>query len=254
MSLTTEVIERLKGARINVQLLIAGFVRLNSVGIVPFAIIQICIAYFMCLEEWDINHKGKFMEVSGIQNQLCECMDPETDPGSNYNSVLGIVKVNSGKHHWKFKITKLDKIKAYWRIVIGVIKINKLNTKELNDMLNMCRYRDAYGLVINSDNRCSWRVTPDGDYVDTPYSEYCKDVGDVIDMYLDLDNWTLSYGMKGVKYENIYEKIDKAEYKMIMTLSRIGTAVELVSYQQIDKIPQSYKKLTEMNEICLEYD
>ena len=65
-------------------------------------------------------------------------------------------------------------------------------------------------------------------------------------MYLDLDNQTLSfvinhvnygYVYKGHKYNDTEYKIDKTEYKVGVTLSREGIAIEMVTYQQIDQIP-----------------
>ena len=48
-------------------------------------------------------------------------------------------------------------------------------------------------------------------------------------------HWKFGFG-KGVNYGNAYDKIDNAEYKMIMPLSRIGTVVEFVSYHKITEI------------------
>ena len=243
MSLKAAFLDRLKRVNKDVDLLISGYVRLNTQSIVPYGIVQIVIVYFMVIEEWDIKNKGKFMEVSGINNQICECTNPEEKPGSNYNSVLGIMQVNSGKHHWKFKITKLDEMKAFWRIVIGIIMINKVDDNQLKNILkaDLSKHGKAYGAVVNYENKDSYKTKPmffhAWDYEVTEYGECCKNVGDVIDMYLDLDNYTLSYAIKGVNYGNAFEDIDKTEYKMILTLSRIGTAVELVLYEEIDEIP-----------------
>lgn len=251
MSLKADFLNRLKRVNDRVDLLINGYVRLNTVSIVPYGIVQICILYFMLIEEWDVNNKGTFMKISGLNNQICECTNPEQDPGHNYNSVLGTVQVTSGKHHWKFKISKLDKIKAYWRIVVGIIKINEVNDEELGQILNqaLSKHAKAYGAVVNYDNNSSFKTKPlkkhnsiHQEYEVKRYGQCCENVGDVIDMYLDLDNFTLSYTIKGVNYGNAFDNIDKAKYKMIMTLSRIGTAVELVSYQEIDEIP------TELND------
>ena len=245
MSLKADFLNRLKRVNGRDDLLITGYVRLHAVSIVPYEIVQICILYFMLIEGWDVKNKGKFMEISGQNKQICECTNPEKNAGHNYNSILGTVQVNSGKHHWKFKITKLDKMDAWWRITIGVIKINEVDDKQLDDILNntLVKHSKAYGAVINFNNNAAFKTGPPKEpvpYKDSEQSNYgkcCRKVGDVIDMYLDLDNLTLSYTIKGVNYGNAYNDIDKAEYKMIMTLSRIGTAVELVSYQEIHEIP-----------------
>ena len=72
MSLSAEIINRLKKIHPKDESLINGFVRANSIMIVPYAIIQICIAYFVCMDESDVNKKGKDLEISGMRNQICE--------------------------------------------------------------------------------------------------------------------------------------------------------------------------------------
>ena len=58
--LSAAVVESLKRVHIRDELLGCPYVRINSSIDVPFGIIQICtgIAFFLCLDEWDINSKG----------------------------------------------------------------------------------------------------------------------------------------------------------------------------------------------------
>ena len=73
-----------------------------------------------------------------------------------------------------------------------------------------------------------------------------REVGDIVDMYLDLDNNKLCFTSNGKNYVHIFDgtkydksEIEAAEYKLAMTLSREVTVVELVSYEEICEIPDA---------------
>ena len=246
MSLNVDLIQKLKRIHQRDERLISGYVRLNALMIIPYGIIQICIAYFIHLEEWDINNKGKFLEISGMHNEICECINPTTTASNNYQSVLGINKIDSGKHHWKFKITKLDEIFAYCRILIGVIKINKINEEQLKTIIDSYISCHDHYFGVGTNVSCKSidiaLINPDqtGNFMDIDYGIKDKPikVGDIIDMYLDLDNLKMSFGVNGVNYGSAYDNMEKTEYKMGITLSRIGTAIELLSYHEVDEIPE----------------
>ena len=133
MSLPVEAVERIKKVQERDELLAFGFVRSHALTQIPLEIIQICIAFFLCIDEWDITTKGKWLELSGKYNQICKCMNPDDDPGDNYQTILGTLSVSSGKHHWKFKLINTDlKKEAYVRICLGIIKINKMSLEDLD--------------------------------------------------------------------------------------------------------------------------
>ena len=255
MSLSVEIVERLKKVRQKDEYLVSGFIKYNSLIDIPLEIIQICIIFFMCMDAWDTKNKSKWMEISGINDQICECTNPDDNPGNNYQTVLGILSVNSGKHHWKFKITNIDFSKrAYARISFGIVKTNKFNDKQLTNLVNghMAQFEDkSFVIIVSKSNEDQESVIMDPHSCGSAlaaYGECCNKVGDVIDMYLDLDKDeypTLCFAMNGKNYGDIFRskdydhgiQIEKTDYKMGMSLSRIGTAVELLSYQQIDTIP-----------------
>ena len=250
-----QLIEKAEGASFRDTILVSGFARSNALMEVPLAIIQICIAFFLCVDEWDVNNKGKHLKISGINNEIVECTNPESKAGKNYQTVLGKLRVDTGKHHWKFKLCKVDlSKKAYWRIVIGIIKINEFNDDELNSLFEtyLNFLGNAYGIIANAWGN-SWRLHPEHPGNQLGFGSYgpCVGVaGDIIDMYLDLDNHALSFEINNENYGYVYNgytaedesdgkqyKIDKAEYKIGMSLSREGIAMELLLYEQMDEIP-----------------
>ena len=93
---------------------------------VRFGWLMICIAFFMCIDEWDVNNKGKWFEISGHYNQICECTNPKENPAESYQTIFGTLSVSTGKHHWKFKIANMDLTKrAYVRFHFGIVMMNK---------------------------------------------------------------------------------------------------------------------------------
>ena len=119
MSLPVGAADRIKQIRCRDELLACGYVKSNALVDIPFAIIQICIAFFMCIEEWDINTKGQWLEITGDYNQICKCTNPDDEPGENYQTILGTLSLSTGKHHWRFKITNMDLTKkVYVRFLV----------------------------------------------------------------------------------------------------------------------------------------
>ena len=62
MSLNGSIIDRVKEVNAQDELLASGFVRSYSLMEVPFEIIQICIAFLLCIDEWDTNNKSKHLK------------------------------------------------------------------------------------------------------------------------------------------------------------------------------------------------
>ena len=131
--------------------------------------------------------------------------------------------------------------------MIGIIKINKLQKEDLNAIFDshFCCKENDYGVAVNHMDRDSWTLDPEsrGSGLQRIEDDCCNNIGDEFDLYLDLDNPKLCFSMKRKHYGDIYKKrksiikIEKTAYKIAMTLSRIGTEVELVSYEEVDTIP-----------------
>ena len=248
-------LERLNKARKENELLAYGFVRSNSTNIIPVELVKICLLFFMSMDGWDIENKAKWLEISGTFNEIVECASSEEDTDTKYQSIFGTLSVCSGKHHWKFKITKINLTYGDCiKIAIGNVKINELVEQDLNTM-NNSYLSGEHGIFANVWDDTSFVMdSTSGGTSMHDYGKCCKEVGDEIDMYLDLDNLKLSFAINGHNYGHIYSRyhdgqqeekenddkynIFKTEYKMGLTLSREGTGIELVSYQPIDIMPE----------------
>ena len=251
MSLDSAEIERLKKAKQTDILLVFGYIRNNSTLDIPFGIIQICLLYYLYVECWDVKMKGNGFKISGKNHEVCECMNHEEEHRKCCQAILGILSVNTGKHHWKFKISKIDLSKpTYTRIAIGIIKMDGLNEQELSggigyDKLHLVFDRFYGFAVCTNRDSSSELMNPNlpGTFAGHTKDICCNEVGDIIDMYLDLDNQQLHFGLKGQMFNDVYGKdpsiiIEQTDYKMGMIMARSGTAIQLISYQPIDAIPK----------------
>lgn len=243
MSLSAKAISRLKRVHPRDELLACGFVRANSKKNLALEIIQICMLFFISCEEWDMEYKGKWLEISGPFNQFVEYTNPQTNPSCQ--SAIGSLRVSSGKHHWKFKLTKIDlSTKVTIRIAIGIINMNEVTESDLKDMKDTF-LSNAHGLLANvHDSTCFTMEPKSGGTSLSTYGTCFNKVGDILDMYLDLDNGKLCFAVNDEYYGHIYDQeedpdyvIEKVEYKMGLTLNGVGTAVELVSYEEMEEIP-----------------
>ena len=109
------------------ELLATGYARSHAIKDIPLEIIQICMAFFVCIDQWDMENNSKWFTFSGPFNQICTCTNPDPDRADNYQTVLGSLSVSSGKHHWRFKLTSIDLNKPpNVRIMFGIVMINEI--------------------------------------------------------------------------------------------------------------------------------
>ena len=60
------------------------------------------------------------------------------------------------------------------------------------------------------------------------YGEKCGKEGDIIDVYLDLEKYTLSFGVNGTDYGIAHKLNQNKEYRLALSLV-IGRRVKLIS-------------------------
>lgn len=232
------------------ELLAHGYIRLYVTISIPIEIIQIIVNDILNVEQWDIKHKGQYIKLSGEYNEIIECTHPHPTAHMTYQTILGSLSVDSGKHHWKFRIKNLVDINSYsYRITVGMIKIDELNQDDgwEKALLSGCiaSFEGAYGVVINKSNGGSSILHPYSPSALIRLEVCCDLIQDIFDMYLDLDNLKFGFSIAGIYHRDAYYnygrdegiKIEKGKYKMAVSLSCKGTALELVSYEEIDQMP-----------------
>lgn len=62
------------------------------------------------------------MTISGIHNEIVECINPSvSQSGDVYQNVLGTLRVDSGKQHWRFIIISELIVAAHiFEIVVAI--------------------------------------------------------------------------------------------------------------------------------------
>ena len=232
--------------------LVSGYIRTNSERRIATAIVRVCTAFFVCIEEWDRDHKGSEMEIHGDCNDVCESTRNTEDKASNYQTVYGRLRVKKGVHRWTRKLTKNGFGEGYWRIVIGVIGAREM-TQAATDRLkcialaknvfvsqNVMPGLYMYGFVANNQNdprQHSLTTSHERKNVfvkgHARYGISCTEAGDVIEMRLDLNEMKLALSINGVDHGYTFKDMERGEYRLALTLGAVGIGFQIVSYEKV---------------------
>ena len=219
-----------KQCKLGNKLLCAGYSRIYSEKTdIPMDIIYFIVAFFVIFEQWDPEWKGKQVDIEEFNHDII------TTRKDGYSSVLCRNIVNKGKHHWTVKILKFVPNKyggaAWWRLVIGIVNMNTFSRSALESFFSLNEYEFA----------CNSSSYPDYDQIkgkahlnavdSKRYGLVCV-TGDIIDVYLDFDERTLSFGINDTKYGVAFSKIKEGNYRLAVTLTGIGTSLQLLSYYE----------------------
>lgn len=247
--MSTEInrFDRLKQVNTKDELTVAGYIRKQSSINIPYEIIQLCILFFVHFEKWSKIYHGNGIQIS---DSIARRVFNET----HLESALGELVIKSGGiHHWRFKLLKINGTKANWKIAIGVVQVKGTNEISLKrhtqSYLTKKQYTfdntdiKSYVYVVCRKNRCSSNGVPfnktkmplydrDDDYL----HKYGKE-NDIVDMYLDLKDKTISYAIND-EYLGIGDRdVMDTEYRMGVSISGTGTEIELLSYHELHEMP-----------------
>ena len=155
MSALTRVLQHMKQVQKRCkkvdELLCAGYARISAENIdIPMDIIYFVVAFFVIFEQWDPEWKGKQVDIDNDNNII-------TSNKADYSTVLGQNEVNKGTHHWTVKVVKfvpngLGGL-AWWRLVIGIVNMNKMQKSRLESYLSYNKYE----FVCNAN---CWNSSP----------------------------------------------------------------------------------------------
>ncbi len=200
---------------------------------IPMVVNDLCIKYYhISKDRFDPILHGKDITVS--DNKITFKISNKFEY-SNSSAFLSNI-VSNGKHQWKFKIVNK---KTYPYIGVRPNKTDP-NDNELNDNneLNQCVrgyglfglwYPRYYGLLRGlkyNDSRTLFCVN----------KKYCptrKNDGDIIDMYLDLNKFELSFVINNKHYGKAFD-VDKTSYRAVCShwgFRRNPKSFELLFYK-----------------------
>lgn len=247
MSLNQRILSNAKRASKKESLIVSGYIRLNAGDTISFGIIQICLAFYAFLDRWDFENKSDKIKIYGKGHQIVTSLLDNDDKAQNYQTILGVRRVSRGIHHWKLKIVKHYEGKGagYWRLTVGVIRINDAELMEKQDCIYDCKW-GSFEWMYRKQISCSVVVNNSGhgtNPADTGNHKGCgagcKAVGDVMDIFLDLesDKKCFAFGSKDKYHGIIEDDIDSGEYCLHVTFGIKDIALEIIDFQEIDHLP-----------------
>ena len=138
-----------------------------------------------------------------------------------------IVAPGSGVHCWKFSFVRVDE--DYYTFTLGIWKMN--HPIDAQHAIRSDYYRnkaDGWMCVDESDeiNLTKGDGSSCKDYGQTT----CKQ-GDIVEMILDLDQFTLRYIRNGIDLGIAFKNIEATKYVAAVSMYRRGDAIQLLSYQ-----------------------
>ncbi len=178
---------------------------------IPMIINYLCINYYhISKDRFDPILHGKDITVS--DNKITFKISNKFDY-SNSSAFLSNI-VSNGKHQWRFKIIN----KKTWPYIGVTPNKTDPNDNEHNNELNQCVRYDGYGLFglwypryygLLRGLKLLWFITWTKTYCPTRKSD-----GDIIDMYLDLNKFELSFAINNKHYGKAFD-VDKTSYRAI---------------------------------------
>ena len=123
-----------------VHLLVAGYIRCNSLNNIPIDIINLCLKwYYEPKDYWNRDEMDESVSVDTKQ---------QTATGK-YSTIVGsiIISKNTDIKVWKVKCLKLDKLQQSSFLTIGIIPTNQ-NHLDAQEAFNSELYNFGYGLDL----------------------------------------------------------------------------------------------------------
>ena len=227
-----ETFEKVKRIDERDKFVVSGFVREienvlpnnNPFYNVTDLIIYLILAFYYEFDEWDPLFKSNHIKIDG--NVVINTF------GRKYATVfLKNICKSPNKYHWKFKIKKYDGQHKGWNNLIGIWKINT-KPPALNDGQHFTSIQHGgYAFISSyakiSDASVAGCYVRNGNYSDrTNYGKRCVE-GDIIEMYLDLKKFELSYSINQKDY-GVAFNVKNTEYRAAVMIDHKDNAIELM--------------------------
>ena len=198
--------------------LISGYTRnaqTTNINIPPL-INYICALFYYVTDKWNKQRT----------TQNCQISDDElTMQSINENTTAFLTQIaKSGQHHWKFKINEWASGYAE-HLIIGIVKDIAIE-KVIQDQWIGKRENTSYCLDVSLNElniHNKYNAWQGG------YANNCKE-GDIIDMYLDLDELELSFSIDDIHYGKAFDIDSGYGYVAAVSVWRDGSKLTLVSY------------------------
>ena len=186
----------------------------NSYYNIPKSIFNIIAIYYFIPEQWDINCMGNTFIVN--DNILIKKEE-------GYQTAFLLNIVSSGIHHWKFKLIKYN---TGYFLRYGIVKCDEIKSKNLTDTRLAKIPHVAY--VYNAwTGALMEHTTKNTDIKFENKQQYKAKEGDIIDIYLNMKELTLKFGINNIIYPKFF-KIDKYDYVAAVFAYDDNTVIQIV--------------------------
>ena len=179
---------------------------------IPELINKICLIFYYDNDEWDKKYISSGMKLVNknclVQTQI------------NYKSSFGKRIIKSGKKNWKFRIEKCQY--ESWGILIGIWKIESEKEPPTETYFTHRGDNAAYAFNVDYAKLVNKRGSGHG----RDYGIKCKD-GDIIDMYLDMNNLTLSFAINNKHYGKAFD-IEDTPYRLAVMMQDINNSITML--------------------------
>ena len=190
------------------ELLVFGFVKEIVEESYPKELLQLFFLWYFINEQWDKVIKGKDIEIIDDLS----IVHTDYDKGC-WQGALGTIECSLSKCYWKLKITEEKECipSNTIRIMVGICE-EKCWEKMVNNHTGP--YQHMYCFWASSSIslwQSSTRVTE-------KYGEPFEKEGDTIELYLNMDDKTLSYTINGNDYGVAFKDIEQGNYRVAVSV------------------------------------
>ena len=208
------------------KIIVCGYIRKVYKLLIPHELIELCILYYVIKETLKINSHYERKSQSEIIGTNSDIFINRT--GIFTWNIIGDITLKTGKHHWRFEILKIGNELHDYDIQFGI-----QNKKDAD--LKMPHTFNTYLAAFTFINK------PLREMQHNPIVAKLE-VGDIIDMYLDLDGINkdskgiLSFAVNNVQRGIARDDIDcNHEYQMFIHSS---ADVQLLFYRHTGVLPK----------------
>ena len=186
----------------------------------------------MFVDQWDAMSLGDNLKLSADKKRVI-CSETQS---YCYRTCFGQKVEDKGTHHWTLRITECQNGYCAWNMVVGTMKIengekhpiynDEQQTKLYHRNSHFTAEQMGYGFIGNLG-----RLTKDdGHGPGRQYGQPFMKKDDIIEVFLDLEERTLSYKINGKGYGTAFDCLDETRYCLAVTFCGNGNEIEMLRY------------------------
>ena len=183
---------------------------------IPISINYICALFYYLHDTWD---PDRVHSVYKIKDDTLTRMDPGAE-----RSAFLTTTIHSGISHWKFQLTKYNG-NSY--VDIGVVKKEQIDFEQAIDTF-LGKFKDIY-YIFSAGSHPEINIHGKNNEWKRGYGAKTGE-GDVIDMYLDLEELELSFSINGTHYGKAFDVDTGYGYVAALSMLGAGNEVKLLAH------------------------